>query len=576
MTRRIALYLRYSTELQSETSLVDQERYIRKFISRMGWDGSISVYSDRAISGTSRHNRPGFLSMVKAMENGHINTIAVENLSRLTRDLEDCGFLMKRAKFNRTEVHCANENGVPLTLMHAALSALMAEQARDVNAEMTKRGMVGIILDGKSAGGRSFGYRSLPRLASDKGRGGEVEIVPEEAAIIVEIFNRYVAGESPKAIAADLNRRRIASPRAALRGKNGVNTGLWSDSTINGSRARGTGVLHNMLYVGRRVWNRVQMPKHPDTARRVSRANDPSEWVSSCVDERLRIVSDELFDNAQARKEERSFKQVKRQAQRPKRLFSGLMQCGGCGLPINSAGWDKNNRLRVKCSGKTNRGICANPVGCYAEDVEAVVLNALRAQLGRPHLMQAYVDAYVEERRSLARNTVNDCDAISRRIAALNAQMDRTRKWALEGITDQADFERDYRPMVAEREALKAKAAAIEEPTAVISYQPAAIASFKKAIGSLGETLCSDGAQPSAQLIRSVVDRVIITPAKTKPSTPFERRAIVVEIVGKLDALLDMKTTAEPDFPHVGELNGSGGGAKTFVSGRFRASPSPL
>ncbi|MFZ2982065.1 MAG: recombinase family protein [Sphingobium sp.] len=370
------IYGRYSTELQSEKSLADQERYTRRFVGRMEWQDPVAVYGDRAISGASRHNRPGFLKMVEDMEAGRIKRIVVENLSRLTRDLEDSSFLMKRAKFHGVKIYCANENGAELTKMNAAINALMAEQAREQGAEMIRRGMTGVVLAGKSAGGRSYGYRSLPRLDSDKGKGGTIAIVPHEADIVREIFIRYIAGDSPKAIATDLNRRGIPSPRAALKGKNGFNTGLWSDSTINGNHARGTGILHNALYAGRRNWNRVGMPKNPDTARRVSRANDESEWIRANIDETLRIVSDEEFAAAQARKKDRSFKQTKRQAQRPKRLFSGLLRCGSCGLPVNSAGWDKNDRLRVKCSGKTSRGICAVPVGCYIEDIENVVMSA--------------------------------------------------------------------------------------------------------------------------------------------------------------------------------------------------------
>ncbi|MFC3441896.1 recombinase family protein [Sphingobium rhizovicinum] len=555
-----AIYGRYSTELQSETSLIDQERFNRRFIKRMEWQSPIVVYSDRAISGASRLNRPGFLKMLDDMKAGRISRIVVENLSRLTRDLEDSSHLMKQAKFRGVKIFCANENGAELTKMNAAINALMAEQAREQGAEMIRRGMTGVVLAGKSAGGRSYGYRSLPRLDIEKGKGGRIEIVPHEADIVREIFIRYIAGESPKAIAADLNRRGVPSPRASLKGKNGFNTGLWSDSTINGNRARGTGILHNALYAGRRNWNRVGMPKNPDTARRVSRANDESDWISVKIDDTLRIVSDEVFAAAQTRKEERSFKQTKRQAQRPKRLFSGLLRCGCCGLSVNSAGWDKNDRLRVKCSGKTSRGVCGDPVGCYIEDIENVVMSALRKHLAAPMMRQAYIDEYMAERHRFASSAGNDHEAIAKQLAALTAQMDRARKWAREGITDEADFERDYPPLVAERAALEAKLSATAAPAAAPSFHPVAVARFTSALDGLTDVLCEDGSQPSAQMIRAVVDQIVVTPLAEKPSNPFERRQISVEILGGLDALLSRKAGWSSTTTLVGEGVGSGGG----------------
>lgn len=79
----------------------------------------------------------------------------------------------------------------------------------------------------------------------------------------------------------------------------------------------------------------------------------------------------------------------------------------------------------------------------------------------------------------------------------------------------------------------------------------------------------------ATKLIRSVVDRVIVSSADEKPKSPFERRAMKVEIVDGLDALLSTATDRLITTP-VGEGCGSGGGAKIFVSGGFRASLSTL
>lgn len=104
------------------------------------------------------------------------------------------------------------------------------------------------------------------------------------------IFRGYAAGVSPMALAKRLNAEHVPGPGGAS----------WNPSTIHGNPARGTGVLNNELYVGRLVWNRLRYVKDPDTGKRVSRPNPPSQWVTTSVPE-LRIVDDELWNEVKAR-----------------------------------------------------------------------------------------------------------------------------------------------------------------------------------------------------------------------------------------------------------------------------------
>jgi hypothetical protein len=122
---------------------------------------------------------------------------------------------------------------------------------------------------------------------------GDREIVSAEAEVIRRIFRDYAAGVSPKALAKRLNAERCAGPGGTL----------WNPSTIHGNPGRGTGILNNELYIGRLVWNRLRYIKDPDTGKRVSRPNAPSEWVTTAVPE-LRIIDDELWHQVKARQVE--------------------------------------------------------------------------------------------------------------------------------------------------------------------------------------------------------------------------------------------------------------------------------
>lgn len=559
MNFRSAIYCRYSTELQDETSIEDQERICRNLATRMGWPAPILVYADAAISGASRHNRPEYLRMMADMVAGRFDGLIIENLSRLTRDVEDAAFTMKRAEFHAVKIYPANDNGSPISAEMANFQAMMAEMARKQGAQMIHRSMSGLVLGGRSAGGKSYGYRSKARRPGE--RGGELEVVEEEAEIVREIFARYVAGESPHAIITDLNRRGIPSPRAGIKRKDGsLTTGRWRDSTLNGNKDRETGILFNPLYAGVRKWNRTKHMKHPDTASRVSRVNSKDQWTIMGVPE-LAIIKLELWEAAQNRRADRSFKQNTRQAQRAKRLFSGLLRCGSCGSTINSNGVDaKTGKPRVQCAGNATQGICDNPVRAYVEDIESVVLDALRANLADTRLMNAYIDAYMAERKRLVRQAVNQHDTINKRLAEVERRMDRLKQAYMAGIIELDQFGAENAPLKDEKAALTAKLAVVEGPASTISFHPAAVASFKAALADLSNVLCEDGERPPAKLIRSVVDRVIVTPAEEKPRSPFERRSIKVEIIGGLDALLSGAAVDRFKTLSVREGGGSGGG----------------
>jgi hypothetical protein len=92
---------------------------------------------------------------------------------------------------------------------------------------------------------------------------GERTINSAEAEIIRRVFREFATGISPRAIARRFNDQGIPGPDGAL----------WTDSTLRGHSARGTGLLNNELYVGKLVWNRLRYVKDPATGKRVSRIN---------------------------------------------------------------------------------------------------------------------------------------------------------------------------------------------------------------------------------------------------------------------------------------------------------------
>ena len=81
---RATIYARYSSDLQSETSIDDQVRECKKRIDQEGLSLT-KVYSDHATSGASTL-RPGYQEMLEDARNGTFDILISEAMDRLSRD----------------------------------------------------------------------------------------------------------------------------------------------------------------------------------------------------------------------------------------------------------------------------------------------------------------------------------------------------------------------------------------------------------------------------------------------------------------------------------------------------------
>ncbi len=172
----------------------------------------------------------------------------------------------------------------------------------------------------------------------------------------------------------------------------------WGPSTIYGNPKRGTGFLHDELYIGRLVWNKLRDVKDPDTGKRVSRPNPESEWVVTGVPA-LRIEDDEQWAAVQARyatvrQKWKTAESGRRFPQfvRPKYLFSGMTKCGVCG-----AGFVVYYRDPLGCFGTRERGGCTNTLTIPRPEVEARVLKALQERLLRKDFFEEFFRGFAKE-----------------------------------------------------------------------------------------------------------------------------------------------------------------------------------
>src|SRR5580693_10127502 len=239
---KVALYARYSSDNQRDASIEDQLRLCRLHAEKQGWT-VVDSYTDRAISGASLL-RPGIQELISDAMRGKFAVVLAEAMDRLSRDQEDIAGLFKRMAFSGVRIVTLSEGDV--THLHVGLKGTMNALFLKDLADKTRRGLRGRIEQGRSGGGLCYGYT----IVENSDRGGR-EIVQAEAAVVRRIFADFVAGKSPRGIAAELNREGTPGPGGRP----------WGDTTIRGHALRGTGVLRNELYVGRLVWNRLRYTK---------------------------------------------------------------------------------------------------------------------------------------------------------------------------------------------------------------------------------------------------------------------------------------------------------------------------
>jgi len=517
---RAVIYAHYSSDLQSAASIDDQVRLCRERAAALGHD-VVEVFSDYAISASNLRTRPGMLALMDAARARDFDMVIAEALDRISRDQEDVAAIFKR--LNHADVKLITLTEGEINELHVGLKGTMNALFLKDLAEKTRRGQRGRVEAGRIPGGNSYGYRMIRRIAEDGNLvRGEREIHPEEAAIVRRIFTEYVEGQPPRAIAANLNRDRIPSPRG----------GLWNASTINGSRQRKNGILNNELYLGRITYNRQRFVKDPDTGKRLSRVNPEHLWVSKDVPA-LRIIDDQTWETAQ-RLRSRYSSQAGNKRQTKKRLLSGLVRCAGCGGAMTII-----NRERYSCSARRERGTCTCPVSISAAELEERILNALKDILfGREDLIAEFAASFREEVQRLRRSRHQNADAHRKELEKVTRSIERALAFILEGDGDPGSVCAKLKELETRKRDLERQLAQAD-PIPVLELHPNLGELYSRKVQDIGTLLTHEASRPQAmEIIRSLVQRIEVAPGA-------KRGEAQVTLYGALAAILDFAMGAQ-------------------------------
>ncbi|MEM7696723.1 MAG: recombinase family protein [Pseudomonadota bacterium] len=304
-------------------------------------------------------------------------------------------------------------------------------------------------------------------------------------------------------------------------------------------------MILNELYAGKLVWNRVRMVKDPDTGRRISRPNPPSEWKRAEV-QHLAIIDRSLFDEAQERKHARSITAPQKQ-RKSKYLLSGLLKCGLCGGGIVVKDRD-HGRVRIHCSTMREAGSCKNRRVLYMDEVEKAVLSGLKTHLKAPHLLREFADAYQTERQRLAGEKRRRRGRLQTRVGEIKRLLDRAwDDYAAERMPTDIIGAR-MKELSAEQKAVEAELASEPAAEKVIGLHPGALRQYERCVSDLatvfGGGITENNAE-AAEKLRKLIARVTLIP---------DSDGLRIELQGHLARLLD----APELFPNM-RIASSGG-----------------
>jgi site-specific DNA recombinase len=396
---KAALYARYSTDRQNDSSIADQVRVCTEYAARQGWQIA-EHYEDRAISGAAMGNRPGFQLMRAAAMAGRFEILLLIDTGRLARSGE-LQPLIERLRYQGVRVIGVQDQFDSSTVvsdLQASMSGAMSIEFRRMVKLRTYAALESRAKDKRPTGGRAYGYRD-----------GAID--ERAAAIVREIFEEFGHGATHRTIAIDLNRRHVPAPRSR-----------------EGWRSTGVRViLRNERYRGLVHWNQSEWRKDPDSGARRRIMHPRSEWISH-QDESQRIVSDQLWEEVQRRTMPlRGHDQRLVSGGKPRYLLSGLMFCAECDRPYTLV-----SHLGYGCAGFHETKRCENNIYVNRVEAERAILDPVRAALTSPERvermakeMQAYYAQAVRTRQTRKAEAPRELQELIARIERLRERRRR-------------------------------------------------------------------------------------------------------------------------------------------------------
>lgn len=379
--RRCAIYTRKSTAIgleQDFNSLDAQREACEAFIKSQAHQGWVLVetFEDGGFTGASME-RPGFQALLRSVDKRRIDVVVVYKVDRLSRSLFDFVKVMERFNAQDVAFVSVTQNfSTADAIGRLTLNMLMsfAEFERAMIIERTRDKIAAARRKGKWTGGNvPFGYDV---------RSKRLVINEAEAAIVREMFWKYLTGTSALLLATDMNGLK-QDPSGLIR----RNRHPWAQARI-------LGMLKSRVYLGEVHSHGTYYPG-----------------------EHSALIDREVFEAVQSmlatqnRRDRAPYTQMSRASK--EYLLRGILRCGHCGRLMTTASVRRGMEAHryYRCLTRNTRGKDACPTRQIpAGGLESFVVDQVRSALKEGTLTQAQAEA----RLGVAEQQLNSrCDLLA-------------------------------------------------------------------------------------------------------------------------------------------------------------------
>jgi DNA invertase Pin-like site-specific DNA recombinase len=299
--KRAAGYARVSSGKEAMLhSLSAQVSYYNDLIEKNPeWDFA-GVFVDEAITGT-KDARPGFQRMLDECRAGNIDIIITKAISRFARNTVTVIESVRELKalgvdvfFEEQDIHSLSAEG---ELMLTILASFAQEESLSCS-ENVKWRVRKDFREGKVNGMTMLGYHLVDSVLT---------IIPEEAALVQQIFADYMSGMGIVAITKKLRKQGVKISASGIHG-----------------------MLRNEKYMGDMLLQKSFVADHISKRKVKNTGQLPKFYVT---DSHEPIIPKEQFAAVQAEIARRSAAHQPKAPPEPRYPFTGLIRCGKCGAP---------------------------------------------------------------------------------------------------------------------------------------------------------------------------------------------------------------------------------------------------
>ncbi|MXZ90332.1 MAG: recombinase family protein [Chloroflexi bacterium] len=393
-----ALYARVSSDRQDvDLSVSAQLRALKDYAKANGYSVA-REYVDEAESGRIA-DRPQFRKMIEegSKAKSPFDVILVWKFSRFTRKREHA--VAFKAQLRRKGIRVVSiteqaEDNATGRLLEGIIESVDEYYSENLAQEVV-RGMREAASRGYFLASRApFGYKRIKVSDGVKDRP-TLEVDPDAAPVVKEIFESSRRGNGLKEICKELNGRGITN-----RGKRWQKNGLHY-------------LLTNEAYTGTAVWGVNSKDQKAGEPVRVENA-----WPA--------LVSRETFDAVQQGLHERA-----PYRQRPARvgsqyLLSGLLRCGVCGKPYSGQAAKSGKFAYYVCSSlfREGAGACSNGRYLNSVKLEDLVIEKVRERILTEETITELVTLVAEEIDALAGEMNGRLKAIDAELADVESRLE--------------------------------------------------------------------------------------------------------------------------------------------------------